>query len=78
MVRRESERLCVMANETNPLGILRGADEIAKAIGTTPRRVYYLAETGVLPATKEGSLWVTTLDKLRQFYEGGAQNGGAA
>jgi hypothetical protein len=60
----------------NPLGVLRGAPEIAKAIGTTPRRAYYLLEKGLLPAVKEGALWTTTVSRLRQFYEGGgAQNG---
>jgi hypothetical protein len=60
----------------NPLGVLRGAPEIAKAIGTTPRRAYYLLENGVIPGVKEGNLWTRTLDRLRQFYEGGAQKGG--
>jgi hypothetical protein len=54
----------------NPLGLLRGAPEIARAIGVTPRRAYWLLERGVLPATKEGNIWVSTLDRLRRFYEG--------
>jgi hypothetical protein len=60
----------------NPLGVLRGADEIAAAIGTTPRRVYHLVQQGLLPATREGSLLVTTLDRLRDFYGGGGKQSG--
>ena len=60
----------------NPLGVLRGADEIAAAIGTTPRRVYHLVQQGLLPATREGSLLVTTLDRLREFYGGGEKQSG--
>ena len=55
----------------NPLGILRGAPAIAKAINCSTRRAYYLLETGILPAVKEGSLWTCTLDALRRFYEKG-------
>ena len=58
----------------NPLGVLRGAPAIARAIGCATRRAYYLLENGLLPAVKEGQTWVTTLDSLRRFYEG-AQNG---
>jgi len=61
----------------NPLGVLRGAPEIGRAIGVSPRRAYYLLERGVIPGVKEGNIWTCTLDRLRQFYEGG-QNGGAA
>jgi hypothetical protein len=66
----------VLATNENPLGVVRGAPAIARAIGTTPRRAYYLLENGVLPAVKEGSIWTCTLDALRRFYEG--PNGGAA
>jgi len=61
-----------MAN--NPLGILRGASEIAKAIGVSERRVYWLLENNAIPATKEGDRWVTTIDRLRAFYAGEAAN----
>jgi hypothetical protein len=62
----------------NPLGVLRGAPEIAKAIGTTPRRAYYLLENKILPGVKEGNLWTCTLDSLRRFYEGQGQMPDAA
>jgi hypothetical protein len=69
----------VSVPKENPLGVLRGAPEIAKAIGTTPRRAYYLLENGLIPGVKEGNLWTCTLDRLRRFYEGdGAQNGGGS
>jgi hypothetical protein len=75
---RVAERGPAMANvNENPLGILRGAPEIAKAIRTTPRRAYYLLEKGIIPGVKEGAIWTCTIDRLRQFYEG-VQNGGAA
>jgi len=61
-----------MSIAENPLGVLRGAPAIAKAIGCSPRRAYHLLESGVLPAVKEGNLWVCTLDALRRFYEKGA------
>jgi hypothetical protein len=61
----------------NELGVLRGAEEIAEAIGTTPRRVYHLVQNGQLPATREGSLLVTTMQRLREFY-GGSENNPAA
>ena len=63
-------------SDNNPLGIVRGANAIAAAIGVSTRRAYWLLERGVLPATKEGATWTTTLARLRQFYEGGAPNGG--
>ena len=75
---REGAGKGVMRVSENPLGVLRGAAEIAKAIGTTPRRAYWLLENNAIPATKEGDrLWVTTIDRLRAFYDG-SQNGGGA
>jgi hypothetical protein len=44
--------------------VLRGADAIAQATGLTPRRAYWLLEKGILPASKEGRLWVTTRDRF--------------
>ena len=66
----------VLSTNENSLGVLRGAPEIARAIGTTTRRAYYLLENGVLPGVKEGSIWTCTLDALRRFYEG--KNGAAS
>jgi hypothetical protein len=58
--------------------VLRGAPEIAKAIGAKPRRAYYLLENKILPGVKEGNLWTCTLDSLRRFYEGGNEREPAA
>jgi hypothetical protein len=63
-----------MADETNSLGVLRGAAAIGKAIGASERRAYWLLENGSIPAVKEGNLWTTTIDRLRQFYAGEAAN----
>jgi hypothetical protein len=68
----------VSAPNENPLGVLRGAPEIAKAIGAKPRRAYYLLENKILPGVKEGNLWTCTLDSLRRFYEGGNEREPAA
>jgi hypothetical protein len=62
-----------MNDETNPLRIVRGVAAIARATNMTPRRVYHLLSNGQLPASKEGSLWVTTMDRLRDFYGGGPE-----
>src|SRR5437016_1534952 len=59
----------------NPLGVVRGAAAIAKAVGLKPRRAYYLLERGLLPARKEGATWTTTIDRLRRFYEYEEENG---
>jgi hypothetical protein len=59
--------------KNNPIGVVRGAAAIARAVGATPRRTYYLLENGLLPAVKEGNTWVSTLDRLRRFYEGEQQ-----
>ena len=59
-------------NDSNPLGVVRGAPAIGKTIGATTRRAYYLLESGVLPAVKEGNIWTTTLERLRRFYEADA------
>jgi len=38
--------------------LLRGMTRIAKFIGEPPRRGFYLAETGQIPAFKQGRLWM--------------------
>jgi hypothetical protein len=58
----------------NPLGIVRGVKAIARAINSSERRAYHLLQTGILPASKEGAIWVTTVGRLRAFYgDEGAQ-----
>jgi hypothetical protein len=65
--------MCEMNDDSNPLKIVRGVAAIAKATNMTPRRAYHLLGQGRLPASKEGSLWVTTMDRLRDFYGGGGE-----
>jgi hypothetical protein len=67
-----------MVDDTNPLKIVRGVAAIAKATNMTPRRAYHLLGSGLLPASKEGNLWVTTMDRLRDFYGGGPESNPAA
>jgi len=57
-------------NGDNEFEILRGGHAIAKAIGETERRTYYLLEAKLLPAQKEGNVWVTTRERLRRHYAG--------
>jgi hypothetical protein len=52
--------------------VIRGAEAIARAIGTSRRRAYFLCEAGLLPVQKEGAQWVTTRRKLDQHYNGDA------
>lgn len=47
---------------------LRGVPEIALFLGETERRVYYMLETGMLPAGKQGRLWVASRSVLRERY----------
>ena len=53
--------------------ILRGIKQIADFIGEEPRRVFYLAETGALPLTKEGSTWVGLKTALTAYYQRGTE-----
>lgn len=54
----------------NDLGIVWGAEDIAKAIGVNRRRAFYLLENGDLPARKVGGRWCVTRDQLQRFFEG--------
>jgi hypothetical protein len=53
--------------------ILRGIKDIAEFIGEKPRRVFYLAEAGLLPLTKEGSTWVGLKAALTAHYQRAAE-----
>jgi hypothetical protein len=59
-----------MSISENPLGIIRGVADIAAFLCMPPRRAYHLLQTGQLPAVKEGQIWATTLDALRDYYNG--------
>jgi hypothetical protein len=49
--------------------ILRGIPRIARFLGETERRTYYIAETGQIPAFKQGKLWLARKSTLRRHYE---------
>ncbi len=50
-----------MSLEKSELDKLRwGAVEIGKVINQPPRRVYYLAEKGLIPVDKVGAILVST------------------
>jgi hypothetical protein len=49
--------------------LLRGIARIAEFIGEPTRRGFYLAETGQIPAFKQGRLWMARKSRLRQHYE---------
>jgi hypothetical protein len=57
-------------SDNNDFGIIRGADAISRTLGLTKERAFWLLEKGILPASKEGRIWVTTKERLRQFYSG--------
>ena len=46
--------------------ILKGADAIGTYIDETPRRVFYLAERGLIPVFKIGNLLRARKSELRQ------------
>jgi hypothetical protein len=48
---------------------LRGAKKIADFRGDDLRRTYYLLERKIIPAFKEGRVWVASKQALRDQYE---------
>lgn len=46
-----------------------GGPAIAKVLNKSLLAVYYLLETGRIPAKKMGKTWVTTMGALRSAYE---------
>jgi hypothetical protein len=48
--------------------ILRGAEEIGAFVGLPVRTTFYHLQIGGIPATKEGTTWVTTKTRLRKHY----------
>jgi hypothetical protein len=59
-------------DQSETLGVLWGAQEIADFIERPVRDVYYLLQQGHLDADKCGDLWVSTRSRLRRQFEGGA------
>lgn len=48
--------------------LLCGARSIADAVGLRPRRVYHLAEAGILPVFKIGSQLCASPSALREWH----------
>jgi hypothetical protein len=48
--------------------ILRGAIQIARFTGLTPRNAFFKLQNGFLPGVKEGALWVSSKTALRRHY----------
>jgi hypothetical protein len=56
--------------------LLRGVKPIACFIDESERRTYYLLENKLLPAGKQGAIWVASRRALREHYA--RLTGGAA
>lgn len=50
------------------LEILRGAKAIGEFVGMKPRKANYLLAKKLLPADREGEMYVSTKTRLRQHY----------
>jgi hypothetical protein len=48
--------------------LLRGAKSIARFLNQDPRATYHLLSRGLLPAGKEGAVWVASKARLREHY----------
>jgi hypothetical protein len=61
-------------SKTSPLAadLLLGAQAIADELGISIRKAFHLLESGHLPASKTGRLWVSTRSRLRRFFNGEA------
>ncbi|WP_312222591.1 DNA-binding protein [Rhizobium rhizoryzae] len=57
-----------MTEKNGQLELIWGAEEIARAIGRTPRVTFNLLSTGKLPAKKVGGRWVAERSKLIAFF----------
>ena len=57
------------ATDSVAADLLRGVRPIAQEIGETTRRTYYLLENRLIPAGKQGSLWVASRRTLREHYD---------
>jgi hypothetical protein len=53
--------------------LLWGAEAIARAANIETRRAYHLLERGVIPASRAGKFWVSTLRKIRSIADQAAE-----
>ena len=58
------------SSETETLGgdILRGCAAIAAYIDREPRETFYLLQGSMLPAFKQGRIWISTKTRIREYY----------
>lgn len=57
-----------MTVPTEELDLLHGAREIAAFLRISPRKTYYLLETGALPAFKLGGKWCARKSTLLAYF----------
>jgi len=50
------------------IDLIWGIEEIADAIGRTPRQTYHMLVSGHLPAKQVGNRWVAERSKLVAFF----------
>lgn len=48
--------------------LLKGAKGAAKALGLTPREIYYLLDQGLIPARKIGGRWYFSQHELFECF----------
>jgi hypothetical protein len=56
------------ANNSGPLDLIWGAEEISKLIGRSTRATFHILDSGELPAKKVGGRWVAERSKLIAFF----------
>jgi len=57
-----------MTENSEPLELIWGIEDIAKVIGRTPRQTYHMLVSGNLPAKQVGNRWVAERGKLTAFF----------
>jgi hypothetical protein len=61
----------IPAEESESLGVLWGAEAIARFVDRDEAEIYYLLQKNLIDADKVGDLWVSTKDRLRRQFGGG-------
>lgn len=61
-----------MAEESDTLDLLWGAEEIGAFLGRTPRQAWEALNKGELPARKINGRWAASRKALRRLFEGEA------
>jgi hypothetical protein len=64
--------LTMNLHESNPAGVIWGAEEIGRVIGRTTRQAFHLLESGQLQGAKKiGGRWAITYRKLMDNFDAG-------